>query len=621
VILVDGKRTTLTMDQIPSDQIEAVEVIPNPSARYDAQGNHGIVNIVMKKNRKPGMNASVTGVWSTLRELYGYLNANIYQNRWNFTLNYMAHRHRSVSTTTSTLTDLSDNTSVVQHGRAVTTGPFQKARLGADFFMDPHNTFSLSADIGFGVHPTVGNQESYYLDAMGIVDSSSNRMSTDNDQFTFAHTGLEYSHEFNRSGEKWTTGGTLENYYGPGNGTYSMQYLDKGGSATGAPYLQQYQGFGRAHTLTLQSDFTNPLREGKAKLEGGVKATLHENHSLNDFRNYDTVQQKYMTDGAASYNYSYADNTYAAYGSYSNRLGAAFSYMAGLRLEHYDYTGDLLDTHTQFAFHTTGLYPSLFLTQKSGEHGEFHLNYSRRVNRPQWWQISPWTNYTNPQNPQVGNPAIQSENTNLGELSYNTLLGDIGLNTTLYVKNTLHPIISYNIPLSTDTLLTTFENARSTNTYGAEIIVKIPVAKWWNATANLNLFQSYIDAGNLSEGLSNSGFSWFTKLNSDMKVFRVYTLQITGNYNADKVVAQGKVLAFGGMDAAVKRDFLKNKAGSLVISLSDIFNTQQYRIKTYSQNVFIQDAITKPLTRVLKVNFTYTFGKERNGGPAKPTSI
>jgi outer membrane receptor protein involved in Fe transport len=294
--------------------------------------------------------------------------------------------------------------------------------------------------------------------------------------------------------------------------------------------------------------------------------------------------------------------------------------MAGLRLEKYDYTGLLPNDNSGFGFHQTGLYPSLFLTEKTGENSDLHLNYSRRVNRPQWWQITPETNYSNPQNPQVGNPHIRPENTNLVELAYNNQLGGIGLNSTLYVKNTLSPIMSYNIPLSRDTLLGTFENGNSINTYGAEIVFKLPVTKWWNATTNLNLFQTSINADNLSKGLSNSGFSWFAKLNSDMKVLKLYTVQLTGNYNAANVVAQGKVLASGGMDIAIKRDFLKNNSGTLVLSLSDVLNTQQTRVNTYSQGLFFQEAVNKPQTRVLKINFTYTFGKDLDGQRHKVTS-
>jgi iron complex outermembrane recepter protein len=621
VILVDGKTTTLTLDQIPSDQIQSIEVIPNPSARYDAQGNHGIVNIVMKKNRKPGANGSVTGVWSSLKELYGFLNANIYQNRWNFTINYMAHRHRNVSNTTTNFYNLADNTSLAQHGYLVRTGPFQKIKLGADFFMDAHNTFSLSGDIGKGFHPTVGNTVSEYLNASGGIDSTSTRTNTDADRFIFSHTEFDYTHEFNKQGEKLATGATLETFGGPDNGTYTMQYLDKGGATIGSPYLQQYQSPAHAHTLTVQSDLTDPLRDGSAKLEAGVKATLNSNYSKSNFQDFNSTSKEYITDSVASYDYSYTDNTYAAYSSYSDRIGSKFSYMAGLRMEQYDYTGHLLNNNTQFSFHNTGLYPSLFLTEKAGENGEFHLNYSRRVNRPQWWQITPWTNYSNPQNPQVGNPHIQSENTNLGELSYNLTKGSTTLNTTLYVKNTLSPIISYNIPLTNDTLLSTFRNANSMNTYGAEIIVKVPVMKWWSATTNLNFLQTSINADNLSQGLSNSGFSWFAKLNSEMKLAGIYTFQLTGNYNAPNIVAQGKVLASGGIDVAIKRDFLRNNAGTIILSVSDILNTQEYRVTTSSPGSFIQYATTKPETRVLKVNFTYTFGKEKNGERKKATSV
>lgn len=617
-ILLDGKQTQLTLDQIPADQIQSIEVMPNPSAKYDAQGNHGIVNIVLKRNRKPGFNGSATGVWNSLHETYGFVNMNAYKHKWNFTFNYMAHGHRSVSNTTTTLNDLTANTSVIQHGHAVTTGPFQMVRVGTDFFMDAHNTFSLNGNIGFGHHPTSGTQTTDYLDKGGLLDSSSARTSYDGGSFVFSHANFDYTHIFKKPSEKLTASAALETYHGPDHGQYAMQYLDKANTPISTPYLQQYDGFGHAHNLTMQSDFTDPLMEGNAKLEAGVKTILHGNHSYLDFE--DGLPQGFVPDTNASYNYSYNDNTYAAYTSYTGKVGS-FSYMTGLRFETYKYTGHLLDENSSFGYHQTGLYPSVFLTEKLDDNSDVHLNYSRRVNRPQWWQISPQTNYSNPQNPQVGNPGIRPENTNLFELAYNTELSNVGVNTTVYVKNTLDPIMAYNKPLSNDTLLSTYENANYSNTYGAELIVRIPIVKWWNATTNFNLFQTDINADNLTQGLSNSGFSWFAKLNSDMKLGPMTSFQLTGNYNAANVVAQGKVLPSGGMDAAIKREFFHHNAGTLVLSCSDIFNTQRTRVDTYSQGVFFQDAITKPETRVLKISFTYTFGKEMNGERHKAPTL
>ena len=613
-ILLDGKQTTLTLDQIPADQIESIEVMPNPSARYDAQGNHGIVNIVLKKNRKPGLNGSVTGVWNSLHETYGFANLNVYKHRWNFTLNYMAHSHRSVSNTTTTLDDLTTNTSVVQHGHAVTTGPFQMIRAGADFNMDKHNSFSLSGNIGFGHHPSVGNQTTGYIDDKAVIDSTSARSSYNSDNFVFSHTNFDYTHVFKRPDEKWSTSAALETYHGKDNGSYNMDYIGKADSALGTPYLQRYDGYAHAHTVTLQSDFIDPLANGKSKFEAGFKTILNGNHSYNDFQ--DDLGQGYYVDTNASYNYSYTNSTFAAYSSFTQHLGEKFSYMAGLRYEDYEYTGHILQgAGGTFGYHTAGLYPSVFLTEKLGadDVSELHLNFSKRINRPRWWQITPGINYSNPQNPQAGNPHIRPENTNLVELGYNTQFGNVGFNSTLYLKNTLNPMTAFNIPLSKDTLLSTYENANYTNTYGGEIIVRTPITKWWDATTNLNFFQTDINADNLSQGLSNSGFSWFAKLNSNMRFLNTYTFQITGNYNAENYVAQGKVLPSGGMDLAIKRDFLKNHSGTLVISLADVFNTQRSRVDTYTPGVFFQDAVTKPETRVLKINFTYSFGRELSG--------
>jgi outer membrane receptor protein involved in Fe transport len=526
----------------------------------------------------------------------------------------MAHGHRSVSDTRTTLNDLQTNSTVTQLGHVVTTGPFQMIHSGVDFNMDKHNTFSLSGNIGFGHHPTVGNQTTDYFDGHAGLDSSAARTSYSNNNFTFTHANFDYTHTFNRSDEKWSADANLETYNGIGNGNYNMQYLGKSDSIMGSPYLQQFNGYGHAHTLTLQSDFTDPFSGGKMKLDAGVKAILNSNHSYNDFR--DNFGQGYYIDTNASYNYSYTNSTYAAYSSFTQHIGDRFSYMAGLRFEQYQYTGHLLDsTGGTFGYNMTGLYPSVFLTEKLGSDdvSELHLNFSRRVNRPQWWQITPQINYSNPQNPQAGNPNIRPENTNLFELGYNTQFGNIGFNSTLYLKNTLDPMTSYNIPLSKDTLLSTYENANYTNTYGAEVIVRTPITKWWDATTNVNFYQTDINADNLSAGLSNAGFSWFAKLNSNMKLLNTYTFQVTGNYNAGNYIAQGKVLPSGGMDLAIRRDFFKHRAGTVVLSLSDVFNTERTRVDTYTPGVFFQDAITKPETRVFKINFTYSFGRELNG--------
>ena len=615
-ILLDGKQTALTLDQIPADQIQSIEVMPNPSAKYDAQGNHGIVNIVLKRNRKPGLNGSVTGVGSTLGETYAFANMNLYKHKWNFTFNMMQHEHRSVSNTTTTLGDLTDNSTTIQHGHTVQIGPFQSFRAGVDYNADAHNTFSLSGNVGFGYHPTGGTQTTDYLEKDGSLDSTGSRTSYDASKFVFTHSNFDYAHTFKKSSEKLTASAALETYHGHDHGNYDMQYVDKNGGLLGNPYPQDYSGFGNAHNLTLQADYTDPLLEGNAKLEGGVKSIIHGSRSYLDFQ--DGLAQGFVPDTNASYNYSYNDNTYAAYSSFNETLGK-FSYQAGLRFERYTYAGHLLDEDKNFGYTMNGLYPSVYLTEKFDDNNDLHLNFSRRVNRPQWWQITPQTNYTNPQNPQVGNPDIRPERTNLVELAYNTQLSSIGVNTTLYLKNTLDPMMAYNKPLSNDTLLSTYENGNFSNTYGAEIIVRVPIVKWWNATTNFNLYQTDINADNLSQGLSNSGFSWFAKVNSDMKLFDLYSLQLTGNYNAGNVIAQGKVLSSGGMDAAIKRDFLHHNSGTLVLSLSDVFNTQRARTDTYSEGVFYQDAITKPETRVLKLSFTYSFGKDLSGERHKAT--
>src|SRR5262249_31970832 len=149
----------------------------------------------------------------------------------NFTFNAMAHGHRSISNTTTTLSDIATNTTSIQHGHSVTIGPFQSYRLGADYNMDAHNTFSLSGNIGFGYHPSGGHQITDYYDKGGPLDSLSSRNTYDANHFVFSHSNFDYAHTFDKAGEKWTASAAMETYHGTGHGNFEQQYLDNHGAA------------------------------------------------------------------------------------------------------------------------------------------------------------------------------------------------------------------------------------------------------------------------------------------------------------------------------------------------------------------------------------------------------
>jgi len=607
VVLVDGKRTELSLDQIPADQVESIEIITNPSAKYDASGNSGIINIITKKNRKPGINGTVNANWSTIPEYNAYGDLNISKGAFRLNLNYLQHGHRSEYKETLNRDDLLGNTNLSQHGRSVTHGPFRRGKFALDWLPDKYNVLSLSGDVGGGNFHTRYDQFSNYAGKDGDVDSGASRITEVEEDFRFAHAGLDYSRQFVKANEQITASLSLETYKGPNVGSYYMQYHDEQDVSTGLPLLQQYSGGIHAHTIVLRSDYADPLRNGKAKLETGFKITWHKDHNQNLMQDYDYAAGKYQTGSYATYNFRYEDPTYAAYGNYSEKYGR-FSYMAGLRFEQYNYQGLMIDSGISITYHNPGLYPSLFLTEEIGRNSELHLNYSRRVNRPAFDEISPLTDYSNPQNLFRGNPRLQSEHTNLVEFSYNRQAGKVDVMATLYMRNTNHAITTFTVAIAPDTLLTTYINARYNNTYGGELVLKIPVANWWNITANANLFDTHIATAELPNGLDNNGFGWFAKLNSHTRLPEDITLELSADYEAPKVVPQGKTLSTGSVDFAMGKSFLKNRNATITLSVTDIFNTDQDRTRTSLSKQFSQVNTQKYLTRMFRINFSYQFG-------------
>jgi outer membrane receptor protein involved in Fe transport len=248
------------------------------------------------------------------------------------------------------------------------------------------------------------------------------------------------------------------------------------------------------------------------------------------------------------------------------------------------------------------------------------------VNRPTFFQLIPYRDYSDPQNQREGNPNLKPEYTNSFELSYVKNWGNNNFLGSLYFRNTNNMISTISTPIGADTLLTQYINANRSNSYGAELTMKNQVVKGWDLTTNVNLYQTDMKVNANGQNYDNNGFSWFAKINSETKLPANFTMQVNATYQAPTIAlpssggrggggfnqipssAQGTIKGFSTVDVAVKKEFLKNKAAAVTLSLSDIFNTRQYELNQVSPE-FAQDYIRKRESRILKLNFSYRFGK------------
>ncbi|HLX92735.1 MAG TPA: outer membrane beta-barrel protein [Puia sp.] len=648
-ILVDGLPTTLTLDQIPADAIQSVEIITNPGAKFDASGGtSGILNIILKKNRKAGYNGNVRAGVDQRGKLNLGGDLNMKEGKVNFFVAGNYGQRKSISTGVTDRYSFFSNPfdSLQQYDNNVSTGYFAFGRAGIDYFLDNRNTISVSGTIVHGKFTPYINSN-LFVDTLypsGTVSSFTNRNSNTNAEFNNHGAMLSYKHNFPRSGEELTANanyskGTNQN----DNLITSNIYEYKGGGLTSI-YTQQQLGTGDNEFMTAQTDFTNPISD-KSKFETGARIAVRNVSSINDIGIIVPPNNTFILEPLLSSQYNYHDRVYAGYVNYTNAV-KNFSYQAGLRVEGSTYSGssnyavkDNPDTTGSFGNkYPVSLFPSVFLTQKLGGEQEIQLSYTRRIDRPNFFQLFPFTNYSDSLNLTQGNPNLKPQFTNSLELTYQkTFPGNNTFIASVYYKYTTDLITGYSDssknPLNDSTvILSTFVNANSSFVGGFEIIGRNSITKWWDITSNINIFTSKINASNVAVPTVGQTYSWFGKINNTFKLNKHVTLQLTGDYTSKTVLppggsagtgsntsgrgfgvavsgnAQGYTKPSGGVDAALRYEFLKNKAASLTLSVNDIFRTRIADVYT-SSPFFIQEYNRRRDPQFFRLQFNYRFGK------------
>ncbi|MBS1949092.1 MAG: TonB-dependent receptor [Bacteroidetes bacterium] len=638
-IYIEGRPTTLTLDQIPADAIESVEVITNPSAKYDASGGgSGILNIILKKNRKTGYNGNVrAGV-----DKYGGINGggdfNVRQGKFNVSAAAFVNQRKGISTGTTDRTNFGDtSTDVHQLSTNKDNGGFIFARLGVDYFMTNRTSFSL------GLVKLHGEMKPYQF-LTSTIDSSYNGNefgSTYSERNTstsriFNGQGMQFGlkHLFPKEGETWTADMNLFSGKNTNNSLYSTNYFAHGAGSNIIDNSQQKTiGTGNDQFLTVQTDYTKPF-SAKTKLETGLR--MQQQKLTNSTYNYylDNSTNDFLLSDASSINYKNTNNVFAAYASVTSSI-KKFGYQLGLRAESSSYSGDLVSTKQHFSnSYPISLFPSVFLSQKFEGNNELQLSYTRRINRPNFFQLIPYTDYSDSLNITRGNPNLVPEFTNSFEFSYlKTLPHNNTLLASLYYKRTNNLITRFldtakNELTGKQDIINTYVNANSSYTAGGEFTVVANLVKWWDMTLDLNVYNSKINTDNLNTASQAALWSWFGKINNNFKLPAKFKLQVTGIYQSktnlpvnsnngqmggppmmqSQSSSQGYIRAFYSVDAAVSRSFLKNDAATVSLSISDIFRSRRSDQHSVSQ-FFVQDYDRLRDPQLLRLNFSYRFGK------------
>lgn len=648
-IFVDGRPTTFTLDQIPAETIESIEIITNPSAKFDASGGMaGILNIILKKNKRAGYNGNIRAGIDSRGMVNGGVDINIKQGKVNFfaALNY--NQRRSISTghtyRENLFTDKLQNTILNQYSNSTNDGYFLFGRIGFDYLIDNRNTLTISMAMPNGQFNSSQTDDIRVDTQSAIIRTQLADRITDNKRrFRNFGPAIGYKYLFPQAGREFTADFNYNRSDNSGDGLFTTNYYNENGSRQGDPALQQMISSGSSTFWTIQTDYVHPLKSGK--LEAGLRTAIRDNENTAENSFFDYATGRYIVLPTVSANYQFNDQVHAAYTTYSNKIGETFSYQAGLRFESSSYSGTLLNTGDKFANRFPAeFFPSVFLTKSFGSGNDLQFNYSRRINRPNFFQLIPFYDVSDVLNISVGNPALRPEFTNSFELNYSIPLGGgHSFLTSAFYKHTNNLITRYqslekDVPLPTGALdsamVISYINANSSQSYGVEFTSRNPLAKWVEVTTNLNVYNAKIDNSGLDATLGvNDRWAFFGKTIFNFRLPSNFSIQLSGDYQSRTLVpqgggggggrrggggggfmggasgaAQGYINPNYGVDIAIRKDFFKDKRLSATLAVNDIFRTRIY--SAHSENAFfVQDMWRRRDWQVFRLNLSYRFGK------------
>lgn len=631
-IFVDGQPTILTLDQIPADNIERVELITNPSARFDASSSAGIINVVLKKNKRLGLNGLVTASVGTPKILNGNLNLSLREGKFNFFLTGGYHQSGGKARG-ETKRENRNNGMTEDFFNQVTTNDrtrkFASLRFGIDYFLDNRNTITLTQGLVRGRFTNHEEQDQEYLDAFRNPEYFGSRIAEARSRFNRNNSRLSYKHSFPEQGRQIVADLTYNYGNNSENSTILNSFLHPNGTEYQPDARVRNEGNGNNDQVIVQIDYTDPNGE-ESKFETGIRS-YHNKYT--SFYNAYSLDNGSETKLPLSNNYEYREMVNAIYATYAGK-SKSFSYQVGLRAEHSRFDGLLVDSAKKFGYEYPSqvrniwdaLFPSASISREIAEGQEMQLNYTRRIRRPNFWQLNPFIDINDPANLRQGNPGLRPEFINSFEFNYNLNYSKGNFLGSIYFRNNPDDITQYsdtitaeqyqqlqNAAVDPNAILNTFINASTTNRYGLELTLQHDLAENFDITPSFELQYRTVKAKVKEVDLSNEGMSWEAKLVANYKIrskegsfFNGLSFQGIGEYESAEVIPQGKRKPEYRVDLALRKDFLKDKL-TLTFGVNDVFNTQRWGV-IYDTDDFYQDSYRRWNVRNFRLSLSYKFG-------------
>lgn len=614
MILINGKNSAITnMDQIAASSIESIEIISNPTAKYDANAESGIINIKLKKNNQSGLNGAVVlgGGFGAKGRMNSSVLLNNKTEKWNIGLGYdnrFAGRTKKINADRTNYF-IDDEHYIHQNRNDERTEGLQNLKFNVDYAPNDKNIFSFEA---LGNIETQDNDETLYTQVNTSTNaffSNNKRHSLELERSKVGELSFNYDRKF--SDERKNLNTSITSSFGKHreNTDIDTYNYDEYQQQIGEAKLQRTHNYENQNISNAIVNYAFPVSE-KTIVETGYKGTFRFFNS--DFESADLVNGDYVVNPLASNTFKFNEQINAVYGMLNSFIGESESpkwkYNLGLRAENVSNTGATQNNSDRFNNNYLKFFPSASLQLNLKADEFIKLGYSKRINRPDLDDLNPFIDITDALNPHGGNPYLKPEIIHIAEMNYNKDWKNYSLSANAFYRNTTDAIRQYAELLDNGVILLQPKNIGSTVTYGLETIFSLKPIGFYDANISLTAFQQNINASNLGEDVVNNAFCWYGKIINNFVPWKGGKLQIIGNYNSALATAQGERIPIYNVDMGFQQKLGKGNA-RLGLVVTDMFNTLESGYKNNTA-LFSNHRTNKSDTRALMVTFAYTFKSE-----------
>lgn len=622
IIMIDGKPSAMSgqdlanyLHSLPSSSIERIDIITNPSAKYDAAGNSGIIDIRLKKDQRIGMNGSLTASYG--QGIYPKANAGVtfnYRNKkvnifgnynygYRIGMNHLILDRNFYENGTYLGGDLKDNFSRFDFTS-------NTARLGMDYFVSKKTILGFIVNTSFNKFKRTNSNNSDVLDPQRQKASTFQAMASNNDHFNNLVTNINFKHTFDTTGREITIDADYGQFTSEGLSSNATSYFKLDGTKLQDDYMLDGDQDGRLTFKTAKADFVNPLGQG-ARIEAGVKTSFVS--SDNDAKFFDLSSGTPVNDVNKTNHFVYKENNNAGYLNFRKEF-KKFDIQVGLRGEQTNIRTRQHIGNVSFDSSYFQLFPSAFFNYKIKEDNTIGLSVSRRIDRPGYNQLNPFLFLIDVTTYATGQPGLLPQLTWSYEMSYTVK----NLNFTLGYSHTTNAqdvaIVRFkdafpNIPSEENVTVQIPINIKSSDYFGLSVSAPVKISKWWNMINNADVYYNHFNGSLGITSLDRGKPAMDLRTNNTFTIGKGWTAELNANYNSG---GQSGFMVFDprwGLAAGVQKSLFKNK-GNIRFNVTDIFWTNLPKaVITYDDYVEKWHAYRE--TRAATISFTYRFGSSK----------